>query len=150
MPVGSGGLDGVRSTGASGGRSPVDGSERVPQAEWDGEPSVESAVGVRKQLQRLLVAWGLRDDAVDDAALVVTELLANVVMHAGTPFRLTVRLRGPLLHVAVSDGRVGVPARAPHPIGGGVSGLRLVTAVALRWGWTEHAAGKTVWAELVV
>jgi hypothetical protein len=27
------------------------------------------------------------------------------------------------------------------------SGLRLVNAVAMRWGWQEQDAGKTVWTE---
>jgi hypothetical protein len=126
------------------------GPDGVRQAEWDGEPSAEVAQRVRRQLQGVLVEWRMGDDVVDDALLVVAELLANVVVHARTPFRLSVRLQGPLLHVAVADGRVGVPPRSTNPTAGRVGGLRLVTAVAFRWGWREHQAGKTVWAELVV
>jgi anti-sigma regulatory factor (Ser/Thr protein kinase) len=122
----------------------------VRRAEWSGEPSAEAAVRVRGQLHRLLTTWGLDDDVVEDAVLVVAELLANVVVHARTPFHLSARLEGLLLHVAVSDGRVGVPARSVNPAAGRVSGLRMVTAVAFRWGWQEHEAGKTVWAELIV
>jgi hypothetical protein len=43
--------------------------------------------------------------------------------------------------------------RAPMGTGcavsGYVSGLRVVNAVALRWGWTQHDKGKIVWAELL-
>ena len=120
------------------------------QAEQVGEPSAVEAVRVRDWLHRLLVGWRLDAEVVDDALLVATELLANVVEHARTPFRISVRLRHPLLHVAISDDRVGVPARSLNATAGQVCGLRLVTAVALRWGWDEHEAGKTVWVELVV
>ena len=121
-----------------------------PQAEWLGRPSIEATVRVRRQLHRLLMRWGLDADVVEDAELVVAELLANVVVHARTPFRLSARLQRPLLHLSVSDRCVGVPARSSSPTAGRVSGLRLVTAVAFRWGWQEHAAGKTVWAQLIV
>ena len=122
----------------------------VVHAEWVGAPSDESAADARRELTRLLTSWELDDEAVEDALLVVTELLENVVVHARTPFRLSVRRQGPLLHVTVADDRVGGPPYAPNVAAGRVSGLRLVTAVALRWGWHEHEAGKTVWVELVV
>jgi len=95
--------------------------------------------------------WGLGEDVVEDAVLVVAELLANVVVHARTPFRLAVHLRRPLLRVSVSDRRVGAPAaRSVNPTAGRISGLRLINAVVFRWGWQEHETGKTVWAELIV
>ena len=106
---------------------------------------------VRRQCQELLRRWGLGEDVVEDAVLVVAELLANVVVHARTTFRLSVHLREPLLRVSVSDRRVGVPeARSVNPTAGNISGLRLVTAVVFRWGWQENETGKTVWAELAV
>lgn len=143
-------MRGVRRERVPGPRCRRTGRGRVQHAEWVGAPSVEAAVDVRRELERLLARWELRTEVAEDALLVVTELLENVVVHARTPFRLSVRLQGPLLHVAVADGRVGVPARAPNFVVGRISGLRLVTAVALRWGYREHEAGKTVWAELVV
>ena len=95
--------------------------------------------------------WGLSEDVVEDADLVVGELMANVVAHARTQFRLSVQLREPLLRVSVSDRLVGVPdARSANPTAGRITGLRLVTSLAFRWGWQEHDTGKTVWAELVV
>jgi anti-sigma regulatory factor (Ser/Thr protein kinase) len=93
--------------------------------------------------------WGLGEDVVEDGALVVAELLANVVVHARTPLRLAVHLRRPLLRVSVSvsDRRAGVPeAGSANPTAGRISGLRLINAVVSRWGWQEHEAGKTVWA----
>jgi anti-sigma regulatory factor (Ser/Thr protein kinase) len=116
-----------------------------------GEPSAEAVELARRQFQDLLRTWGLGENLVEDAVVVVAELLSNVVVHARTPFRLTVRMRGPLLRVAVSDRRPGVPvARSVNPTAGRISGLQLINAVVFRWGWQEDETGKTVWAELIV
>jgi anti-sigma regulatory factor (Ser/Thr protein kinase) len=130
---------------------PLTSREEPRQVEWVGEPSVEAVEGVRGQLRGVLRMWGLGEDVVEDAVLVAAELLANVVVHARTPFGLAVHLRGPLLRVSVSDRRVGVPeAGSANPTAGRISGLRLINAVVFRWGWQEHETGKTVWAELIV
>jgi anti-sigma regulatory factor (Ser/Thr protein kinase) len=121
------------------------------QAEWVGEPSVEATNRIRREFHGSLIRCGLDEDVIEDAVLVVAELLANVVVHARTPFRLSVRLGGPLLRVSVSDRRVGVPeAPSVNPTAGRIGGLRIITAVAFRWGWQEHETGKTVWAEIIV
>jgi Histidine kinase-like ATPase domain len=121
------------------------------QAQWLGDPSMEAAGRCRRQLQACLTRWGLDGEVVEDAVLVVAELLANVVVHAGTPFLLAARVQGPLLHLSVSDLRVGAPRTgSANPTAGRVGGLRLVTAVTFRWGWQEHETGKTVWAELIL
>src|SRR5947209_6081869 len=49
--------------------------------------------------------WGLDDDVHQDAAMVVTELVANAVDHARTTSTLTVGLDDRGLRVAVRDGR---------------------------------------------
>ena len=96
----------------------------------------------------MLVRWRLHEDVIDDAVLVVAELLSNVADHARTPFRLVLELRVRLLHVSVEDQAGGrAPVGMGAAVSGRVSGLRVVNAVALRWGWQEHEAGKTVWAE---
>ncbi len=85
------------------------------------------------------------------STLVVAELLANVVAHARTTFCLTARLTGRVLHITVDDGCVAVPPADPpdRPVRRR-HGLRIVTATATRWGWTEHETGKTVWAQFIV
>jgi anti-sigma regulatory factor (Ser/Thr protein kinase) len=91
------------------------------------------------------------DVVAEEAAMVIGELVVNVVIHAQTTFRLVVRREGRLLIVAVEDGCVGArPVEQLNlSIGRGL-GLRLVGAMALRWGWDEHATGKTVWAEFLL
>jgi anti-sigma regulatory factor (Ser/Thr protein kinase) len=98
----------------------------------------------------VLLRWRVREDVIDDVTLVVVELLDNVVRHTHSEFRLLVEFDEHRLYVAVEDDLAG-PAPRPPPISTGRprSGLRLVNAVALRWGWQEHDAGKTVWAEFL-
>ena len=125
--------------------------DRPRRAEWTGSACAASAGRVRPEVRQVLVRWRLHEDVIDDAVLVVAELLSNVADHARTPFRLVLELRVRLLHVSVEDHAGGrAPVGMGAAVSGRVSGLRVVNAVALRWGWQEHEAGKTVWAEFVV
>ncbi|MFD7457702.1 MULTISPECIES: SpoIIE family protein phosphatase [unclassified Streptomyces] len=91
----------------------------------------------------------------EDAAVVVSELVTNAVVHAGTDVELSCRLEpetGALV-VEVSDRN---PARAPRdgaaePAHGTPEygrGLRLVAALCESWGVTYRRGAKTVWARL--
>ncbi|MGW2420391.1 SpoIIE family protein phosphatase [Streptomyces sp. NPDC001709] len=92
---------------------------------------------------------------VDDALAVVSELITNAVVHAGTDVEIDWRLEeSGAFVVEVSDRH---PSRAPRdPLGGEGSydtaeygrGLRLVTTLAESWGVTYRAGAKTVWARL--
>jgi hypothetical protein len=80
---------------------------------------------------------------------VVTELLTNVVEHAGHRSGPWPSCASEWVHLAVEDEAVGqAPAGPGCAIPGYFSGLRVVNAVALRWGWQQHQKGKTVWAEV--
>ena len=115
------------------------------------EPAVAVAPVIRRRVRALLTAWDLDADSVDDALLVIEELVANVLDHARTPFRLDVRLSGDVLHVAVRD-RSGRSPRIrpfdPHAARG--RGLQMVASLSQDWGCEQHADGKTVWADLRV
>ena len=119
-------------------------------AEWVCDPRAEVTAPLRDEVRSLLTRWRVPPDVVEDALLVLAELVANVVIHAGTRFRLAVHLDRRLLRVAVDDGRVGAMPPAGNPTGNQISGLRLVNAIALRWGWQEDETRKTVWAEFLV
>jgi anti-sigma regulatory factor (Ser/Thr protein kinase) len=106
---------------------------------------------VRRGLRDVLARWGLSDDAVEDALLVVSELVANVVDHAATPFRLVVRLTGSVLHIAVADRSVRPPVTRPFdPLAARGRGMQVVAVLAHRWGYDTNEGGKVVWAELAV
>jgi len=113
------------------------------------EPVDTVAGQIRRRLRTLLTGWGLSVDTVDDALLVVEELVANVLDHARTRFQLIVRLTGSVLHLAVHDGSAGAPQVQPFDAHAGRGrGLQLVSTLAARWGCDADTAGKTVWAEL--
>jgi two-component sensor histidine kinase len=100
-------------------------------------------------LRTLLSTWGVSAETLDDALLVVEELVANVLDHARTRFELIIRLTGSVLHLAVHDGATGSPQVRPFdPHAGRGRGLQLVSTLAARWGCDADAAGKTVWVEL--
>ncbi len=104
----------------------------------------------RALLQAAVQDWDVDDDLHQDAAMVVTELVANAVDHARTPSTVTVSLDGSELCVAVRDGRPDSAPR-PRPVDPSAPrgrGLQMVDALAASWGVTVHADGKTVWAVL--
>jgi anti-sigma regulatory factor (Ser/Thr protein kinase) len=115
------------------------------------EPEATASPQIRRSLRALLTAWGVAEDVVDDAVLVVEELVANVVDHARTRFRLVVRLTGRVLRLAVRDSGAGLPQLQPFdPYASRGRGLQVVGTVAQRWGCDRHERGKTVWADLAV
>lgn len=94
--------------------------------------------------------WGLDDDLHQDAAMVVTELVANAVDHACTSSTFVLGLDVAGLHVAVRDGRADLAPR-PRPVDPTAPrgrGLQMVDALTGSWGVTVHPDGKTVWAVL--
>ncbi|MFC4890157.1 ATP-binding protein [Streptomyces beijiangensis] len=115
-------------------------------------------------MRRQLAGWDLSDDVIDTAALVLSELFTNAVVHAyGDRVLGTASLGGttpgPLagdgfgtLHISVQDrGRTpDGPQLCRSPRGEHGRGLLLVDAVSTAWGVesADHVLGRTVWAEL--
>jgi anti-sigma regulatory factor (Ser/Thr protein kinase) len=89
-------------------------------------------------------------DFVADAALVVSELVTNVVRHAGTEMRLALELRDGALTVSVHDSGPGLPRLIPaaeRSLGG--RGLAIVVRLAESWGVVVgENGGKAVWCRL--
>ena len=121
--------------------------------------------------------WGV-PELVETGALAVSELVTNAVRHAGTDFRLELRLDpgpdspdGAALTIAVHDSGGGWPVVVPpdqRSLGG--RGLAMVAKIAEAWGAVADAArdagddqvdngqsdagsgtgGKTVWCRIRV
>jgi hypothetical protein len=92
--------------------------------------------------------YGDRVDA-DDAQLVISELATNAVIHANTPFSVTVRSDGSSVRISVQDWSPMQPVmRAVNPAALAGRGLRLISMVSRSWGVEYGPDGKTVWAEL--
>ncbi|MFI7607720.1 ATP-binding protein [Micromonospora sp. NPDC049366] len=112
------------------------------------EPVAEACRRARDLVADACARWNL-PEAVGPASVVLTELVANAVRHAGTPMQVTLTLRRPYLHLAVVDGsRAGLRPRDPGLGAEGGRGLLLVRELAQRWGSVEAVGGKAVWAML--
>lgn len=113
-------------------------------------PQSARSVGLaRAELSDLLTKWDL-STVVDEALLVLSELVTNAVRHG----RATVEREIETRYSRVADGvRIEVRDWAEErpvmrvPGDGGGWGLRLVAELSARWGVDERAgAGKSVWA----
>jgi hypothetical protein len=110
--------------------------------------SREAPAAARHFAVATLREWGVADIA-DDAALVVTELAANAIVHAKSGFTIILSARGSSLRIAVRDAcplpDEGRAALMPIPL----HGLGAVDALAREWGVESLGkAGKTVWVDL--
>jgi serine/threonine-protein kinase RsbW len=97
------------------------------------------------------------DARLDDARLVVSELVANSLRYAGPLDDHTIKvgwsMRPDVLRLSVTDG--GSTTRAPSPrrpgeLATGGRGLKIVQALAERWGVDRKNGTTTVWAELAL
>ncbi|WP_219414768.1 ATP-binding protein [Pseudonocardia nigra] len=119
------------------------------RARWTVPPAIDAPARLRPRVRQRCLRWGLAEDAVQDAVLVVNELVSNAVDHARTSLRLQVHYDGRLLRIKVTDHSLDPPRLMPHDMYATRGrGLQLVDALAQRWGWTTHNRGKTVWATL--
>ena len=119
-------------------------------ASVDLPPVLSSVPTARHLVIELLYAWGAPHE-IDDAALLVTELVANVVDHVEEASACTVEvaLSDGSLRVAVADGCPTLPVRRELSTERARGrGLQLVAALADRWGSELHRGGKRVWFEL--
>jgi len=113
-------------------------------------PHPGAAVQARRQVHEALHAWQC-DAIADDAVLLVSEIATNAVLHAGTPFRLTVARRPGIVRIAVTDGADTLPVRRhPAPDEPGGRGMALVEMLTVAHGADRVDGGKVVWAELAV
>lgn len=114
------------------------------------EPDGRAVAAARGFVRDTLLEWGAAE-VVDDAVLLVSELVTNAIVHAGTSVQVTCRL----------DGSVRVEVQDQHPARGVPDWLReydseaesgrglLVSAtLASAWGATYTRTHKTVWFRL--
>jgi hypothetical protein len=109
-------------------------------------PIAGAARQARNIATEACVRWDLPDLA-GAASVIASELVTNVVDHAGTMATLRVSLRPRFMTIGVRDGSTEEPRRvSPCPSGG--RGLMLVEAMSHSWGWLPVDGGKVVWASL--
>lgn len=115
----------------------------------------------RKQLATELSERGVAHTTVDDAILVLSELLSNALKHARPLANGTIRVHWRLqptgrLDIEVTDG--GGPTR-PNPAAPSITtpstsahggrGLSIIATLASEWGIRESQGEQTVWAALM-
>lgn len=92
---------------------------------------------------------GGHDELVDVATLLVSEVVTNSLLHAGTEIHLSCQPSGVGVRVEVFDGSPLVPTvRHYDPEASTGRGLALVSALAASWGVDCEDGGKTLWFEL--
>ncbi len=108
-----------------------------------------AAPAARQFVTDSLAKTNLRATLIDDARLVVTELAANAILHARSPFSVTARPHESGVRLSVRDSSAVRPTVRPRdPLADSGRGLLLVAALSAEWGVEVTADGKTVWADL--
>ncbi|WP_328501788.1 ATP-binding protein [Streptomyces sp. NBC_00457] len=114
------------------------------------EPRATAVGEARREVRRQLEIWGLgeREDVVDTAELLVSELTTNALLHSESRFTLTMTAAHGVLRCEVADAGGGRPRVLDAGTAESGRGMFLVDALALRWGCERDGAGTTVWFEL--
>jgi anti-sigma regulatory factor (Ser/Thr protein kinase) len=114
-------------------------------------PHTIAVRGVRRWTAAQLESWGLGQDVVTDAVLCISELVSNVVQHAGTSARVSIELAERLLVTVEDTGTWSVPRTGPEDLSGvNGRGLALVAAISDAMGHARGAQGSTVWFEIIL
>lgn len=110
-------------------------------------PSEPASIGrARHSVLRTCDAWGLGN--VANAELVVSELVANAVLHGWGHVALRLYDTGDGLRIEVEDANPAPPVVTEgHANGVGGYGVQIVERLA-DWGWRPSGEGKIVWAKL--
>jgi anti-sigma regulatory factor (Ser/Thr protein kinase)/anti-anti-sigma regulatory factor len=111
-------------------------------------PVPDACRQVRQLVTQACETWH-RADLAATAALIATELVANVVRHAHTTMEFTFGLRNGRLSMSVRDGSRRMPKPAdPELTAPGGRGLWLVRDLTDAWGVLPVTDGKVVWTQL--
>jgi anti-sigma regulatory factor (Ser/Thr protein kinase) len=105
----------------------------------------------RRFLRRTLRDWDVDEPVVETATLCLSELVTNAVIHTYGGCLVRVVLRDGAVTVSVRDSGTTSAARletVADPLQVHGRGLKLVEALATRWGHDVDATGLSVWFEL--
>ena len=123
------------------------GARRVARHE-DLPPQATSAGRARRVVAEVLEEAGL-EELADVAVLLVSELVTNAVLHAGSEVGLTVAADDGSLRVEVRDGSSISPGIRHYEDEATTGrGVGLVELLAADWGVQAEPGGKTVWFTL--
>lgn len=136
--------------------APANASETLrPMGRIDLPGEFASVAKARRYVRVLLT--GIAHPRIDDAVLLVSELVSNAVRHSdsalpGGKVTVSVAHGSGTLHIDVTDAGSAVnkpqlPAGIDH-LGSSGRGLWLVDELSSAWGWYETDGGRVVWFRL--
>lgn len=100
----------------------------------------------RDFVSRSLLDWRLSQH-LPAACLVVSELVTNAMIHAGTTIELTVTEHRQVIRLAVRDHSPDLPVQRPDGLDAHGRGMTIVAGLSRAWGVLPEADGsKVVWA----
>lgn len=130
-------------------RAPRGGSGDRREVELAFEAEVHSPQLARRFVRDQLRSWGLDENRAEIVQVLVSELVTNAVVHAGSDGRVFVAHDAGCLRVEVSDRSMApVQMVAYEPGATGGRGLVIVDALSDQWGVETGPDGKRVWFEL--
>ncbi|MGN8244668.1 SpoIIE family protein phosphatase [Cellulomonas soli] len=113
---------------------------------WSLPSEAASIARARHAVVRTCEAWGIGDAA--NAELVVSELVANAVLHGWGHVTLQLYDTGDGLRIEVEDANPAPPVTTDgHPGRVGGFGMQIVARLS-DWGWRQSRGGKLVWAKI--
>jgi anti-sigma regulatory factor (Ser/Thr protein kinase) len=140
-------VDGAVGEAGAGGTGAEAGPHR---AVFTGDARTATVADARRWARGVLTAWDA-DDLEWELSQLLTEVVTNAVLHAGTTLRVVLEQDGPSgrLRCEVTDGSPVRPRVRRHSAEATTGrGLQLLESVATAWGVEPMANGKTVWFEL--
>jgi anti-sigma regulatory factor (Ser/Thr protein kinase) len=120
------------------------------RAVFTGDAQTATVAEARRWARGVLAAWDA-DELEWELSQLLTEVVTNAVLHAGTALRVVLEqdAASGRLRCEVTDGSPARPRVRYHSAEATTGrGLQLLESVAASWGVQPVTAGKTVWFEL--
>jgi anti-sigma regulatory factor (Ser/Thr protein kinase) len=112
-------------------------------------PPEPASATCARQVTREHLSASCPQDSIDVAALLVTELVTNAVLHARTAIVLVVDVGPGQVFLRVRDGSDAIPAPRRYGVEAATGrGLALVEQLATAWGVIQNDKGKEVWCQI--
>jgi anti-sigma regulatory factor (Ser/Thr protein kinase) len=112
-------------------------------------PGTPTSAGQARRFVESVLTEAGQEGLVYTATMLVSELVANAVLHTRTPIDVVVDPSGERVRIEVYDGSAQLPVRKHYSsLSGTGRGLLLVERMATDWGAERTPSGKVVWCEI--
>lgn len=112
-------------------------------------PAVPASAGEARRFVEAVLRRAGHEHEAYPATMLVSELVANAILHTGTPLEVVVDLDDRRARIEVHDGSRQLPIRKNYSaLSGTGRGMLMVDRMSSDWGADVTATGKMVWFEL--